>query len=84
MNRLHLMSDNKLVNIAYCELQNLDSQRLTKRATDALNVVNDLDLDIAEDNKIFIDNCKHVVKSNLELVRNKPRGINSLVLVHLG
>ena len=81
MNRPHHISDDKLAKKAYCELKNLNSQGFTNRATDALNVVNDLDLDITEDNKIFIDICKHVVKNNFvsiwfEIAKSRWRDIH--------
>ena len=73
---------------------NCNSQRLTNRATDALNVVNDLDLDITEDSKIFIDNCMHVVKNNFvsiwfEIAKSRWRDIhpyereNRIFLLHM-
>ena len=51
MNRLYHMTDDKLVKIVYCELKNLNSQRFTNWTADALKLVNDLDLDMAEGTK---------------------------------
>ena len=58
------MSDDKLVKKVYCEFKNLNSQGFTNWATDALKLVNDLDLDITEDNQTFTYNCKHIVRNN--------------------
>ena len=58
MNRLHHMSDDKLVKKVYCELKNLNSQGFTNWATDALKLVYDLDLDITEGSKTFTNKCK--------------------------
>ena len=64
MNRLHHMSDDKLVTKVYCELKNLNSQGFTNWATDTLKLVNDLDLDITEDNKTFTNYCKRIARNN--------------------
>ena len=64
MNRLHHMSDDKLVKKVYCKLRNLNSQGFTNWATDALKLVNYLDLNITEDSKTFTNNCKQIVRNN--------------------
>ena len=46
------------------ELKNLNSQGFTNWATDALKLVNDLDLDMTEDSKTFTNNYKHIVRNN--------------------
>ena len=63
-NRLHHMSNYKLVKKVYCDLVELNGQGLTTRATDALKLVNNLGLDLNDVQKTFEINCKHVVQSN--------------------
>ena len=58
------MSDDKLVKKVYYEFKNLNSQGFTNLATNALKLVNDLDLDITEDSKTFTNNCKQIVRNN--------------------
>ena len=55
----------KSVKKVYCELKNLNSHGFTNWATDALKLVNDLDLDITEDSKTFTNNCKQIVRTIL-------------------
>ena len=63
-NRLHHMSNDKLVKKVYCVLMELNDQGFTTWATDALKLVNDLGLDLNDVRKNLEINCKHAVQSN--------------------
>ena len=63
-NRLHHMSNDKLVKKVYRVLMELNDQGFTTWATDALKLVNDLSLDLNDVQKNFAINCKHAVQSN--------------------
>ena len=64
MNRLNNLSDDKLAKKVYSELKNFNSQRFTNWVTDAVKLVNDIDLDITDYNQTFTNNCKHIVRNN--------------------
>ena len=61
-NRLHHMSNDKLVKKVYCDLVEPNDQRITTWPTDALKLVNDLGLDLNDVQKTI--DCKHAVQSN--------------------
>ena len=64
VNRLHHMSNDKLVIKVYCDLITFNDQGFTTWATEVLKMVNDLNLDINDVQKTFANDCKHAVQSN--------------------
>ena len=65
VNRLHHMSNDKLAKKLYLELIVMNNQGFTTWATDALKLVNDLGLDVTNDQKLFVNKCKLIVKENV-------------------
>ena len=63
-NRLHHMSNDALVKKVYCVIMELNDQGFTTWATNALELVNDLGLDLNDVQKKFAINFKHAVQSN--------------------
>ena len=66
-NRLHHMSNDKLVKKVYCVLMELNDQGFATWATDALKLVNDLGLDLNDVQKNFASMLYKVIILRLGL-----------------